>query len=139
MHYSRLITTGEVGPAESMRVLGDDEARFWSRVDMLGPVVPHKLTLGWCWQWTGPLDASGYGTFRADNVARGAHRWAYLNFVGPIAEGWQVDHLCHNRACVNFLLHLEAVPPRVNSERRLGVVPDFGWATLSVAQGTVPA
>ena len=60
-----------------------------------------------------------------------AHQWAYLIFVGPIPDGYHVDHLCHkpdgscaggvtcpHRACCNPA-HLEAVLPRVNWARGL--------------------
>lgn len=39
--------------------------------------------------------------------------------VGPIPEGMQVDHLCHNKACANPQ-HLEVVTPRVNTQRAHG-------------------
>lgn len=137
MHYSRVATTGDAGPAHSMRIIGDHEARFWASVDMLGPLPPHRLTLGWCWQWTRPLNANGYGSFSVGREKLGPHRWAYRNFIGPIPDGYEVDHLCHNRACVNFLRHLQAVPKRHNQERKLTVAPEHGWASLSLVRGTV--
>jgi hypothetical protein len=52
-----------------------------------------------CWWWDGALAQTGYGYF---NMGPGigtipAHRASYLLFVGPIPEGLDVDHLCHNR------------------------------------------
>jgi hypothetical protein len=46
-----------------------------------------------------------------------AHRAAYRLFVGPIPDGYEVDHLCQNRGCVNPD-HLEAVPLKENRRRR---------------------
>jgi hypothetical protein len=54
-----------------------------------------------CWPWLGPLNTDGYGDM---NIARAstrqAHRFAYLTFVGPIAEGLVVCHHCDNPRCV---------------------------------------
>ena len=58
-----------------------------------------KVALGGerdCWQWTSPGNAGGYGKFTLRFVTVYAHRWTYERFVGPIPEGWTVDHRCHN-------------------------------------------
>lgn len=41
-----------------------------------------------------------------------AHRLAFLSKYGPasIPQGWEVDHICGNRACVNRS-HLQALHP----------------------------
>jgi hypothetical protein len=44
------------------------------------------------------------------------HRAAYEVFVGPIAEGLTIDHLCRNRACCNPA-HLEPTTMRENTLR----------------------
>lgn len=67
-----------------------------------------------CWQWTGPVDQNGYGKF-GRNVA---HRRAYEELVGPVPEGLELDHLCHNRGCINPA-HLEPVT-RAENIRRAG-------------------
>lgn len=51
-----------------------------------------------------------------------AHRLSYELFVGPIPDGYELDHLCRNRGCVNPA-HLEAVTHRVNVLRGLAALP----------------
>ena len=65
-----------------------------------------------CWLWTGPLNNTGYGCFARTS----AHRWAYAAMVGPIPDGYQIDHLCRVRRCVNPS-HLEAVTRSENNRR----------------------
>lgn len=68
---------------------------------------------GDCWEWQGALSPKGYGAFSVKSVKVGAHRFAYQEFVGPIPEGLEIDHLCRNRACVNPD-HLEPVTHKAN-------------------------
>lgn len=81
-----------------------------------------------CWHWTGTLSAAGYGVLDAQGHWI-AHRWAYEHFVGPIPDGLDLDHTCHNpaldcpggaeclhRRCVNPA-HLEPVTRRENLAR----------------------
>lgn len=83
-----------------------------------------------CWHFRGTIDPSGYGQISyLGNKNRRVHRLAYEVFVGPIPEGQQVDHVCHNRdetctggtsclhrRCINPA-HLEAVTPYANALR----------------------
>lgn len=81
--------------------------RFWPKV-MLGE--------SGCWLWTASVSTAGYGQFWTGRRIAAAHRIAYEEFVGPIPEGLQLDHLCRNRGCVNPA-HLEPVTCRENLMR----------------------
>ena len=67
-----------------------------------------------CWNWLRGKYDTGYGSI--NNVR--AHRLVYEVLSGPIPEGYQLDHLCQNRGCVNPS-HLEPVLPKENKQRRL--------------------
>ena len=98
-------------------IRGNDEARFDSHVAE-GPTPPGMSDP--CWLWTGARQPSGYAQFqvggRLNKRHVGVHRWNYERFVAEVPEGYEVDHLCRVRHCVNPW-HLEAVPGRVNNAR----------------------
>lgn len=96
------------------------EQRFWAKVDKDGRVAPAHSYLGPCWNRTGTLNTSGYGVFFVDGKNRQAHRWVYESFVGPIPDGFEPDHLCRNRSCVNTA-HLEVVTKAENILRGDGL------------------
>lgn len=62
-----------------------------------------------CWEWEGARTKDGYGIFwdgtkherSGANRMIGAHRWAYMRYVGDIPEGHEVCHSCDNPPCVN--------------------------------------
>lgn len=86
----------------------DPVIRFWQRVDKTGT----------CWNWTGPR-SRGYGDFNHQTVRYRAHRYSYELLHGPIADDKDVDHICHNTACVNPD-HLRLVTAKQNAENRSG-------------------
>ena len=77
-----------------------------------------------CWLWMAYLQRDGYGQFTAYSIGKrafqvAAHRWSYEHFIGPIPKGFQIDHLCRVRSCVNPH-HLEAVTCKENVHRGEG-------------------
>lgn len=72
-----------------------------------------------CWEWRGTVTTAGYGSFCVDGWPYLAHRLSYERFVGPIANGLHLDHLCRNTICINPK-HLEPVTARVNTLRGVG-------------------
>jgi hypothetical protein len=83
-----------------------------------------------CWHWTGWIHSNGYGRYTpTKGQTDSAHAWSYRVFVGPIPEGKQIDHICHNkdstckggtscmhRRCINPN-HLETVTSLENNNR----------------------
>jgi hypothetical protein len=69
-----------------------------------------------CDLWQGAKNSEGYGYLEIDGRRVYAHRVSYQLHVGPIPRGWQVDHLCRKRACIEPG-HLETVTNRENTLR----------------------
>jgi hypothetical protein len=76
-----------------------DVCRFWAKVRK-GPG---------CWEWTGArfVDRNGVGVYgqfsigpRDDRKTLGAHRFSYELHHGPMPEGMETMHSCHNGLCV---------------------------------------
>ncbi len=74
---------------------------------------------GGCWLWTKSRNRKGYGRwwFRDQDYGRLAHVVLWEIFNGPLPEGFELDHLCRVRICVNPA-HLEPVTGTVNRQRR---------------------
>lgn len=91
--------------------------RFWAKVNKTET----------CWLWTASTTPKGYGKFSLGRDAQGAqrlinaHRFAYEQVVGPIAEGLELDHLCREKLCVNPD-HLEPVTHAENMRRMFATI-----------------
>lgn len=142
-HYQRWKKTGDPMKAGPMTVTPHGlttTERFWLKVDKGGPVPIERPDLGPCWQW-GAGTVHGYGIFNIPATETqpkrsvNAHRWAYEQFVDPIPDGFEAEHLCHtvdlehcdggntchHRLCVNYERHIEAVSKAVNRLRGLSI------------------
>lgn len=97
--------------------------RLWARID--------RRADDKCWPWTGKVNGSGYGIIGLGRRSEGksaVHRVAYEIAIGPIPDGHQLDHTCHNdtecfgggdcehRRCCNPK-HLEPVTQQINVAR----------------------
>lgn len=96
-----------------------------------------------CWPWPGPKPKkNGYGS-GGDGLA---HRAVYERMVGPIPDGYHIDHTCHNesgcpgghscphRLCVNWN-HLQPVPVGVNLLRSPHTLNSINVAKTQCPQG----
>lgn len=90
------------------------EERFWAKVTKTAD----------CWIWTGSRKADGYGRWRiptgsgSNGPQMYTHRVAWEWANGPIPEGRQLDHICHNTSCVRPD-HLRVATPKENQEHRV--------------------
>ncbi len=72
-----------------------------------------------CWLYIGGVCKDGYAKVKRSGQFLG-HRASYVESVGPIPDGCEIDHLCRVRCCVNPA-HLEPVTHGANVRR--GVYP----------------
>lgn len=88
MHYTRIRRHGSLN-ASMVRGNDEERIRFNTVVDDNG-----------CWNWRRYIHL-GYGKTAYKGRMMQAHRFAWTVLRGPIPEGMQLNHTCHNRACVN--------------------------------------
>jgi transposase len=71
-----------------------------------------------CHIWQGALTMWKYAKIQRDGKTHNGHRWFWEQRNGPVPEGYDLDHLCRVRHCVNPD-HLEVVLPIENKRRGL--------------------
>ena len=125
MHYQRMMQGRDMS-APDHTLLSANE-RFWAKVDKTGG----------CWNWTAHKTETGYGKVRVNGVIKSAHRHAWELLRGPIPDGMEIDHLCHNRSCVNSD-HLRVCDHSTNGANRSGPPSDntSGYRGVSWHKGT---
>jgi hypothetical protein len=69
-----------------MEIMPGPDARFWAKV--------RKQDDG-CWVWTG-YTRKGYGRVRRLNRNWQAHYLPWCAINGPVPDGLELDHVCHN-------------------------------------------
>ena len=111
-HYSRLVRHGDLNWKNPRYVRGSLEERFWYRVRKSDT----------CWVWEGGKKSNGYGNIYLDDKKQQgvAHRVSYEIHFGKIPEGMLIDHLCHNKTCVNPE-HLRLATHKENMENFKGL------------------
>ena len=108
MHYQRWLRHGDPrggGPA----CYSTPEEAFIARTERRGK----------CLVWTGAKNGKGYGLLKVNGRFTRAHRYAYEEAYGPIPDGMLIDHICHNRTCVN-VEHLRLATHQQNSSNLAG-------------------
>ena len=66
-----------------------------------------------CWLWLGAMTGNRYGSIKFKQKSAPVHRVSYTVFKGEIPAGFEIDHLCRVKCCINPD-HLEAVLHKVN-------------------------
>jgi hypothetical protein len=74
---------------------------------------------GSCLVWTGGISKRGYGLIWVAGRSALAHRTLWQEKHGELPPNIEIDHICHNRACVN-LDHLRPVSKGENQQNRRG-------------------
>lgn len=106
MHYTRWIRNGD--PITAKRFADPRES-----------LRARSVRDGDCIVYTGHRTTKGYGAISVNYDTIPAHRFAWEVEKGPIPDGMQIDHICHNKACVN-VDHLRVTTAQQNKSNHNG-------------------
>jgi HNH endonuclease len=87
----------------------------WALKDKIEHYV-ERVTEGGCWIWIGSISPEGYARLHKGGSPKQGHRISYEIHKGEIPKGFDLDHLCRVRCCVNPD-HLEPVTRKENLNR----------------------
>ncbi|WP_409250117.1 HNH endonuclease signature motif containing protein [Enterobacter hormaechei] len=118
MHYLRLYKTGSL--------------KAKSPLDRLRSKYMVDESTG-CWNWLAYINSDGYGMFKHKGMMALAHKASYELLVKNVPDGFELDHACHNRKCVNPK-HLSVVTHRVNVWNRIKPVSSTGVMGASLRE-----
>jgi hypothetical protein len=107
------------------KLISDPTTRFWPKVEKTET----------CWNWTAAKDRHGYGRFgrgSREDGAMFAHRYAWELENGPIPDGMDLDHVCHQHECVRPS-HLRPVDRKRNMENLAGAYATSGTGVRGVS------
>lgn len=91
--------------------------RFQGLLDSTDYTVEDRGYSTPCWIWAHAIGTNGYARIRIGNRNKQVHRVAYERYVGPIPDGYVIDHLCFQRACLNPD-HLRVTTVAENARRK---------------------
>ena len=112
MHYTRWLRYGDPNFLSAWSLPGGVRIPIETR--LLNKISPEPNS--GCWLWLGAVTENGYGSIRFKKKITPAHRVSYTLFKGEIPAGFELDHLCRVRCCINPD-HLEPVLHKVNVHR----------------------
>lgn len=130
LHHWRIESYGSPEPRRNSPYK-DLNARLWEKADCSDP--------GGCWIWMAAVNSKGYGTTSRPPVPgqKGrsprvyAHRLAWEVVNGPIPDGLSIDHICHERRCINPA-HLRLADAAEQQQNRPGAQANSKTGHLNV-------